>query len=40
MGMKLWAEYLDGIAIVTVGSSNTTPTVTPASSDTAQAGKN
>ncbi len=28
MGMKLWAEYLDGIAIVTVGSSNTTPTVT------------
>ena len=39
MGMKLWAEYLDGIAIVTVGSSNTTPTVTPASSDTSQAGK-
>lgn len=27
MGMKLWAEYLDGIAVVTVGSSNTTPAV-------------
>lgn len=39
MGMKLWAEYLDGIAIVTVGSSNTTPTVTPASSEKSQAGK-
>ena len=39
MGMKLWAEYLDGIAIVTVGSSNTTPTVTPASSGTAHAGE-
>ena len=39
MGMKLWAEYLDGIAIVTVGASNTTPTVTPASSDASQAGK-
>lgn len=26
-GMKLWAEYLDGIAVVTVGSSNTNPTV-------------
>ena len=38
MGMKLWAEYLDGIAIVTVGSSNTTPTVTPASSDTHSTG--
>lgn len=23
MGMKLWAEFLDGIAVVTVGSSNT-----------------
>ena len=39
MGMKLWAEYLDGIAIVTVGASNTTPTVTPASSGTAHAGE-
>lgn len=29
MGMKLWAEYLDGIAVVTVGSSNTNPSVTP-----------
>lgn len=38
MGMKLWAEYLDGIAIVTVGASNTTPTVTPASSDTHSSG--
>lgn len=27
MGMKLWAEYLDGIAIVTVGDSDTTPAV-------------
>lgn len=27
MGMALWAEYLDGIAVVTVGSSNTTPAV-------------
>lgn len=27
MGMKLWAEYLDGIAVVTVGSSNTEPAV-------------
>lgn len=35
MGMKLWAEYLDGIAIVTVGSSNTAPTVTPLSTETA-----
>lgn len=34
MGMKLWAEYLDGIAIVTVGSSNTAPTVTPLSTET------
>lgn len=31
MGLKLWAEYLDGIAVVTVGSSNTTPAVAPAS---------
>lgn len=31
MGMKLWAEYLDGICIVTVGSTNTAPTVAPAS---------
>ena len=29
MGMKLWAEYLDGIAVVTVGASNVEPTVTP-----------
>lgn len=27
MGMKLWAEYLDGIAVVTVGASNTEPAV-------------
>lgn len=27
MGMTLWAEFLDGIAIVTVGSSNTKPAV-------------
>lgn len=27
MGLKLWAEFLDGIAIVTVGSSNSLPTV-------------
>lgn len=32
-GMKLWAEYLDGIAVVTVNSSaaNTEPAVAPAS---------
>lgn len=28
MGMKLWAEYLDGIAVVTVGSDNTEPAST------------
>lgn len=28
MGMKLWAEYLDGIAVVTVGTSDTVPAVT------------
>lgn len=38
MGMKLWAEYLDGIAIVTVGASNTAPTVTPTNKDTQNAG--
>lgn len=27
MGMALWAEYLDGICVVTVGSSNSTPAV-------------
>lgn len=27
MGIELWAEYLDGICIVTVGSTNTTPAV-------------
>lgn len=31
MGMTLWAEFLDGISVVTVGSSNTAPSVTPAS---------
>lgn len=33
MGLKLWAEYLDGIAVVTVDSSkaNKTPVVTPPS---------
>lgn len=30
MGMKLWAEYLDGIAVVTVGTSNTEPAVAAA----------
>lgn len=29
MGMKLWAEYLDGIAVVTVGSSNVEPVNSP-----------
>lgn len=33
MGMKLWAEYLDGIAVVKVGSSNTTPSVTTMSKE-------
>nr|DAQ30727.1 MAG TPA: major capsid protein [Caudoviricetes sp.] len=32
MGMKLWAEYLDGIAVVTVGTSNTEPAVSAAES--------
>lgn len=32
MGMKLWAEYLDGIAVVTVGTSNTEPAVAAAES--------
>lgn len=27
MGLKLWAEFLDGICVVTVGSSNTAPAV-------------
>lgn len=35
MGIKLWAEYLDGIAVVTVGSSNTLPTVPAASQPSA-----
>lgn len=30
-GMKLWAEYLDGIAVVTVGSSGTLSTLTVSS---------
>lgn len=34
-GMKLWAEYLDGIAVVTVGSSNTLPTAPAASQPSA-----
>ena len=35
MGMKLWAEYLDGIAVVSVNSGNlTSATVTPADSGT------
>ena len=34
MGMALWAEYLDAIAVVTVGSSNTEPAVASASSGT------
>ena len=32
MGMKLWSEYLDGIAVVTVGTSNTEPAVAAAES--------
>ena len=35
MGLKLWAEYLDGIAVVTVGSSNTKPSA-PAAYETSQ----
>lgn len=29
LGMKLWAEYLDGIAVVTVGSTDVEPTSNP-----------
>lgn len=34
IGMKLWAEYLDGIAVCTVGGSNTTITATSAAATT------
>lgn len=34
MGMTLWAEFLDGIAIVTLGSSNKTPAVATATPPT------
>lgn len=36
LGMALWAEYLDGIAVVTVGSSNTTPAVAAPSTPSQQ----
>lgn len=32
MGMKLWAEYIDGIAVVTVGSEDSAPAVPETSS--------
>lgn len=36
MGMKLWAEYLDGIAVVTVGETDKNPEVAAQASDTEQ----
>jgi hypothetical protein len=39
MGMKLWAEYLDGVCVVTVGTTETIPTVTSTVSETSSDGK-
>lgn len=38
MGMKLWAEFIDGICIVTVGSSNVAPKVDKPAQTPEQAG--
>lgn len=39
MGMKLWAEYLDGICVVTVGTTETIPEVSSAVSEASSNGK-
>lgn len=39
MGMKLWAEYLDGICVVTVGTTETIPEVSRADSEASSNGK-
>ena len=33
MGMKLWAEYLDGVCVVTVGTTETIPEVSSLSKE-------
>lgn len=39
MGMKLWAEYLDGVCVVTVGTTETIPEVSSAVSKASSNGK-
>ena len=39
MGMKLWAEYLDGICVVTVGDTETIPKVSSTVSKASSSGK-
>lgn len=39
MGMKLWAEYLDGVCVVTVGTTETIPEVSSAVSKASSSGK-
>lgn len=39
MGMKLWAEYLDGVCVVTVGTAETIPEVSSAVSKASSNGK-
>lgn len=39
MGMKLWAEYLDGVCVVTVGTTETIPKVSSAVSKASSNGK-
>lgn len=39
MGMKLWAEYLDGVCVVTVGTTDTIPEVSSVASDVSSTGK-
>ena len=39
MGMKLWAEYLDGVCVVTVGTTDTIPEVSSVASEVSSTGK-
>lgn len=39
MGMKLWTEYLDGVCVVTVGTTETIPEVSSAVSEVSSNGK-
>lgn len=39
MGMKLWAEYLDGVCVVTVGTTETIPEVSSTVSEASSNGK-